>query len=300
MAQYKPNLTTLTCFEAAARHESFTDAAQELGMTQSAVSKAVRELEAGLGLKLFRRVGRGVRLTTIGQSYAADTSLDLQHLETSRLKAISAGQSKRLLRIATLPSFANSWLIPKLPKFLIQHPDIELDFATRLEPFDFDESPFDLAFHYGIQNWPGCQMVALFSEEMIPVCAPALFQDYELSNPNAIVGAPLLHLTSRPEAWSDWLDFAGIQGSPQPTGMRFDQFSMLINAATSGIGIALVPMHMVAHELGTGLLTRLPGGALATDKAYHIVHPPGETSIPAKQFIRWLQINAAQMRNQME
>lgn len=284
-----PSLATLICFEAAARHESFTAAAQELGMTQSAVSKTVRELEATLGIHLFRRVGRGLTLSEVGRSYAEDTARDLQQLAQSRRRAVLSGQGKRLLRIATLPTFTNLWLVPRLPEFLAHHPDIELAFSTRLIPFDLREDTFDLAFHYGHQDWPDTQMTRLFGEEMVPVCAPGFFAENALQDPQALRHARLLHMASRPQAWQDWFARSGPEAQPLAAGVTFDQYAMVINAALAGAGAAIVPLRMVALELHSGRLMRLGTETLATDAGYYLVHPAGPMTQPAKAFATWVK-----------
>ncbi len=284
-----PSLSALICFEAAARHESFTAAAEELGLTQSAVSKTIRELEATLGIQLFRRVGRGIKLSAVGRSYAADTTRDLHHLEHSRHRAMLLGQGKHLLRVATLPTFTNLWLVPRLPEFLSTHPEIELEFATRLLPFDLGADSFDLAFHYGHQNWPDTRMIPLFGEEMLPVCTPEFQTAHGLGSPAAIHKMRLLHMTSRPRAWSDWFHHAGIQALPPAPGLSFDQYGMVINAALSGLGVALVPRHMVSPELRTNQLMALAPKMPTSDTAYYIVHPTGPLSQSAKAFVSWVQ-----------
>lgn len=286
---FSPSISTLVCFEAAARHESFTAAAEELGMTQSAISKTVRELEAALGIQLFRRVGRGIKLSKVGRSYAADTAKDLQQLEQSRRRAVLSGHGKQLLQIATLPTFTNLWLVPRLPEFLENHPEIELEFSTRLVPFDLTEDAFDLAFHYGHQNWPETQMTRLFGEEMVPVCTPDYCDAHGLTSSGAIPKARLLHMTSRPLAWADWFARSGIPAAPASPGVTFDQYAMIINAALASAGAAIVPMRMVAGELQSGRLMRLGSEVLATDAAYYIVHPSGPLSQTAKAFVDWVR-----------
>jgi LysR family glycine cleavage system transcriptional activator len=284
-----PSLTHMRCFESAARHQNFTAAGEELGLTQSAVSKKVKELESVLGFELFQRVGRGVVLTPAGQGLATDLAQDLGSLKASLQKAVAAGAGRSALRIAVLPTFANRWLIPRLPDFFARHPEIELNFTTRLEPFDFSRTSFDLAIHYGLDNWPGTLMTELFGEQMIPVCAPDFFAAQDLAgNPNW-PGVPLLHLESREEAWRDWFARAGIIGAPRQDGRYFDQHSMVIAAAVAGLGAAIVPYDMVDQEIASGELMRIPGPHLTSRKRYYFVRPYGAAPKPVQRFEAWLR-----------
>ena len=167
-----PSFATLRSFESAARHESFTLAADELHLTQSAISRQVKELELSMGVNLFRRVGRHVVLTNAGKKFADDVSVDLERVRQTLARAILAGDKSTVLRIATMPTFASRWLIPKLPNFLESHPDIELSMAARMEPFNLSAGRFDLAIHYGKANWPNTQMTKICSEELFAVASP--------------------------------------------------------------------------------------------------------------------------------
>ena len=283
-----PSLTHLRCFDSAARHQSFTAAGEEIGLTQSAVSKKVKELESDLGFALFQRVGRGVVLTAAGAGLAADLAQDLGALRTTVQKAVAAGAGRSALRIAVLPTFANRWLIPRLPEFFVRHPEIELSLSTRLEPFDFARDPFDLAIHYGRDNWPGSRMVELFGEQMVPIAAPELFAKYGLGNSATLTDVPLVHLESRSDAWADWFLEAGIAGQPRQDGRYFDQYSMVIGAATAGLGAAIVPFDMVSDELDRGALLQLSGPVLRSNKRYYLVRPHGAAPDAVRKFEIWI------------
>ena len=283
-----PSLTHLRCFDSAARHQSFTAAGEEIGLTQSAVSKKVKELEIDLGFALFQRVGRGVVLTAAGAGLAADLAQDLGALRSSVQKAVAAGAGRSALRIAVLPTFANRWLIPRLPDFFARHPEIELSLSTRLEPFDFARDPFDLAIHYGGDNWPGARMVELFGEQMVPIAAPELFASHRLDSMESLPEVPLVHLDSRSDAWGDWFLEAGVQGKPRQDGRYFDQYSMVIGAAVAGLGAAIVPFDMVSDELASASLRRLPGPGLRSNKRYYLVRPHGVAADAVKKFETWI------------
>ncbi len=283
-----PSLTHLRCFESAARHQSFTAAGEEIGLTQSAVSKKVKELEADLGFALFQRVGRGVVLTDAGAGLAADLAQDLGALRTSVQKAVAAGAGRSALRIAVLPTFANRWLIPRLPDFFARHPEIELSLSTRLDPFDFARDPFDLAIHYGRDNWPGARMVELFGDQMVPISAPEFYASYGLTDLTALEDVPLVHLESRSEVWANWFQEAGIKGQPRQDGRYFDQYSMVIGAATAGLGAAIVPFDMVSDELDSGALVQLPGPVLGSAKRYYLTRPHGAATDAVQKFETWI------------
>jgi len=284
-----PSLAVLRCFEAAARRESFTLAAEELHLTQSAVSRQVRELEQTLGFPLFRRVGRRVVLSDAGRRFAEQIGTDLERLRQTVYQTIAAGDQRRALRIASLPTFANRWLIPRLERFEESNPDIVVSIGTRLEPFDFHRERFDLAIHFGSQDWPDTCMVRLCDEEVVAVAAPEFVERHRLSGSVDLAAVPLLHLDSRPQAWRDWFRAAGITDEPAPRGKWFDQFSMIITATVSGLGASLLPAYLIEEELRTGRLVRIGETALHTDKSYFIVTPAGAPDELCGRFIDWIR-----------
>lgn len=259
-----------------------------MGLTQSAISKKVKELETDLGFALFQRVGRGVALTAAGAELAQDLAQNIGALQNSLQKAVAAGAGRSALRIAVLPTFANRWLIPRLADFFERHPEIELNLSTRLDPFDFARDPFDLAIHYGSDNWPGARMVELFGEQMVPVVAPDFHARYELTDTTKMPAVPLVHLDSRSDAWGDWFREAGLLEQPRQDGRYFDQYSMVIGAAVAGLGAAIVPFDMVLNELETGVLMQLNGPSLRSHKRYYLVRPHGSASTAVQKFENWL------------
>ncbi len=293
-----PSLAVLRCFEAAARRESFTLAAEELHLTQSAVSRQVRELEHSMGFALFRRVGRRVVLTEAGRRFAGEIGADLERLRQTVYQTVAAGDTGRALRVASLPTFATRWLIPRLARFEAAHPDVVVSLATRLEPFDFERERFDLAIHFGSADWPDTDMVRLFDEGVVAVAAPAFVERHGLTGPAELAAAPLLHLESRPFAWREWLRAAGVMDEPVLRGKWFDQFSMIITAATASLGAALLPTYLIEDELRSGDLVRIGDTVLNTERSYYIVTPAGEPNEPGRRFSEWLrgQVGAAASR----
>jgi len=284
-----PSLAVLRCFEAAARRESFTLAAEELHLTQSAVSRQVRELEHFVGFPLFRRVGRRVVLSEAGRRFADALGGDLQRLRQTLYQAIAAGDERRALRVASLPTFASRWLIPRLGVFEAENPDVVVSIGTRLEPFDFAREPFDVAIHFGNEDWPDTRMDHLCDEEMLAVAAPGFVARHGLGEILALGEAPLLHLDSRPNAWREWFRAAGLPEEPALRGKWFDQFSMIIAAATASLGVGLLPAYLIEDELASGRLERIGETALRTDKSYFLVMPAGEQDELRDRFIDWIR-----------
>ena len=284
-----PSLSLLSSFEAAARHESYTLAAEELGVTQGAISRQVRELENFIGIPLFRRIGRGVQLTEAGRAFAGEVADDLDRLQTSVNRAIAGGEAVSLLTIAVLPTFASRWLVPRLPDFKRVRPGVELELLSRTEPFDLLNSHVDLAIHFGRADWPGARLVPLCPEDLIVVASPQMVETFDLTSEARVFEAPLLHLTSRPGMWARYRAQLGVPGPDAFPGPRFDQFSMLIAGVTAGLGVAILPTYLVESELASGELRAIGRVASSPDEGYFVATPMGQTSELAKAFSDWLK-----------
>jgi LysR family transcriptional regulator, glycine cleavage system transcriptional activator len=294
-----PSHAVLRSFECAARQESFTLAAEELHLTQSAISRQVKELEQLIGTDLFRRTGRRVVLTEAGRALAAELATDLENIRQTVLRAIASGARGTSLRVAVLPTFASRWLIPRLPDFSTRHPEVTVNLTTRLKPFDLAVERFDIAIHYGADDWPDTRMQQMFDEEMIAVCAPdfktrhAIPDPGELQNPALLQNLallqdlPLLHLETRPTAWADWF---GEQGAEKQVfaGQQFDQFSMLIAGALGGLGAALLPKYLIERELASGALITLSSVSLRTENRYFTVTKAGARRPEVENFCAWI------------
>lgn len=288
-----PSYALLRSFECAARHESFTQAAEELHLTQSAVSRQVKELEEAIGFALFRRAGRRVVLTEAGKRFAAELARDLENLKQTVVRAVAAGSCGSVLRLAVLPTFASRWLIPRLSGFYARHPDIEISITTRTVPFDLEKERIDAAIHFGETDWPGARMNRLFDEHMIAVASPAYADRHDAVDPRRLVSAPLLHLVSRESAWSDWFALHGLASDTMHKGKRFDQFSMIIAAASASLGAALLPAYLIEKEIRAGELVRLSERELRTANSYYIVSAAGDSNPDVATFARWLMATAA-------
>ena len=183
--RFLPSNAVLRSFEAAARLESFTLAAEEQHLTQSAISRQVKEMEQIIGVELFHRAGRGVVLTDAGRSLSKEIAIDLENTRRTIMRAVSAGKNGTALRVATLPTFASRWLIPRLPDFYSKNPNIEVNLSTRLKPFDMFAENFDLAVHFGKEDWPGTDMTFLCDENLVPIASPAFIEEnFTTSNYN--------------------------------------------------------------------------------------------------------------------
>jgi len=298
-----PATHTLLCFEASARHGSYTRAAQELSLTQSAVSRQVALLEELLGQPLFQRARHGVTLTPRGVDYARQVAQVLKTLERDTLDAMSGQGAAGAITLAAVPTFAARWLIPRLPAFHALHPDVVVHIETRTRPFMFSDSDVDAALFAltpaQTTQWAGTRMTPLMAEVVIPVCAPALLGGRPLLDAATLARSPLLQQSTRPDAWRQWFEAAGLAddlSAPAAlAGPRFEQFSMTAAAAAAGMGIALVPRLLIEAELARGDLVPAHPLALPGERHYGLVEPEGgETPLALAYFTRWLTDTLAQ------
>jgi DNA-binding transcriptional LysR family regulator len=292
-----PSTQALQCFEAAARHQSFTRAAQELALTQGAVSRQVAALEEMVGVALFRRGRHGMVLTAAGADYARQVSQRLDALERDTLDLRSRGGAGDRLAIASVPTFAVRWLIPRLPAFARLHPQLQVHIEARTRPFLFSGAQVDAALFAGtpeqVRQWAGTQAVLLLPEEVIPVCRPSLLKGGRPFTPRALAALPLLQQSTRPEAWRQWFAAQGVDAAQALAGPRYEHFSMQAAAAACGLGVALVPTLLVRQELEQGTLVVACDRPLRGQRGYYLVQP-AEPERPALAALRqWLQAQAA-------
>ncbi len=289
MRRVLPSRSALLAFESAARHQSFSSAAAELALTESAISRQIATLEDQLGLKLFNRVKKRVLLTKAGLLYSKQIRKSVEQMERDMLNIMSHGGTREILELAVLPTFCSQWLIPRIGSFYQQYPDATINMSARSVIFLFKETSFDAAIHFGQPNWPGTVADLLFSEEVVAVCKPELLKDGHLSNAEDVLGYTMLHLTSRPEAWRHWFDSAGISGVNAMQGARYGHFSILISAACAGLGVALIPRYLITQELERNELTIAHDLPLKNDAAYYLVYPDENISSNILNYFRtWL------------
>ena len=289
-----PSTTALVCFEAAARHESFTKAAHELALTQGAVCRQIGGLEAFLNVELFRRSRRGVKLTEAGLSYSRQVSAQLDAVERDTL-SVMRQQGANVIELAVVPTFGTQWLLPRLKDFQQRHPDVTVNLTNRTRPFLFADTPFDAAIYFGDGDWSGTQAHRLMGENPLPVCSPTLLGGQGSLEAQQIAELALLQQTTRPYAWRQWFGGLGLDVERDLTGPRYELFSMLAQAAMHDMGIALIPPFLIQRELQEGRLVVANRHALSSDKAYHLMIPERKVeSASLRAFRDWLIAQAQQ------
>ncbi len=284
-----PSLTALTAFDAALRHQSFTGAAKELGRTQGAVSRQVALLESHVGRELFHREVRSLRPTRAAERFGVRVTRLLAGLRSAVAEASGDAELGGVLHLSLLPTFGTTWLIPRLPEFLGSHEGISVELTTSLAAFDFDRSEIDAALHYGEGVWPGARAELLMEEEVVCVAAPGLAES--VPEPSALEGRTLLQLMSRPKAWRRWLRAQGAPGIDGKSGPRFEHHMMVVEAARSGLGFALLPDFVAEKPIADGSLVPAFGGlTYGTGKSYWLTYPDRSLELPALVAFRgWLR-----------
>lgn len=289
-----PSLNALRCFEAAARSGSFSRAAEELNVTQSAVSHQVRQLEDWFGLALFDRQGRQTLPTPKGKELARSLA-EAFDIMAAACRRLQQSESSPALTIAALPSFATIWLIPRLSQFFQEHPEVSVKvvYAFAGQKIQFDE--IDIAVLWGPGEWEGCQATPLLPGATAPICNPIFLEKQgPFDVPQAILGKPLLHDDDRLD-WQNWMRHAGLKHAGPAPGPIFQDFNLLRAATLAGQGIALCPLSLIADDLSSGRLVQLFDIAIKQDYSYSIIEPDtvsGRRSEALDTFKRWLR-NAA-------
>ncbi len=283
-----PSNSALMAFEASARHGSFARAADELALTEGAISRQIGRLEAFLGVTLFARVGNRVRLLPNGERYAVQVREVLDRLERDSQYLMGQPSDGASLDIAILPTFATRWLIPRLKPFQERHPHITLHLAERMEPFVLTGSGFDAAIHFEHPAWTGMRTHRLLHEVLVPVCHPALIRGRDPAI--ALDALPRLHRRQNPDAWHRYAQEAGVVLTNPAIGARYDLHSMQIEAALTGLGVALVPRLYIESELAEGrLVAPWPDGE-SISKTFCLILPEpirlGDG--PIQVFANWL------------
>jgi LysR family glycine cleavage system transcriptional activator len=289
-----PSLNGLRAFEAAARHMSFTRAADELAVTQTAISHQIRRLEEQLGLTLFIRRNRTLELTREALDYlpAIRSAFADLHRATARLRR--ADQEGRLT-VSTTASLATKWLVSRVAAFQDAYPGIEVRISTSTHLVDFQREDVDIAVRYGHGNWPGLRAHWLMAEHIFPVCGPSLLQDARpLRAPEDLAHHTLLHTTVSREDWQLWLTAAGLPPDiATRRGMTFDHGFMAIQAAVEGLGVALGRFHLVEADIAAGRLVAPFDMVLPQDAGYYVVTPAATADVPKIAWFRdWLIASA--------
>jgi DNA-binding transcriptional LysR family regulator len=287
--RFLPSLQSLQAFDAVVRLGSFTGAAQELALTQSAVSRQVAALESQLGAVLLIRGKRAVTPTLEGKVYAMAAQSALQQLQQAAL-TLQGTQDKGRLTLAMLPTFGTRWLIPRIPRFLKLHPEITVHFTTRIGQFDLVADGVDAAIHAGKPDWPGAHALELFVDRVQPMASPSLGLVNTRSRsapPSQIARHPRLALTTRPNEWQDWMHANDILPAPS-TDMVFEHLATLAQACVAGLGVALLPPFLFQDELATGDLVTL-GPEWKNGCGYWLMTPEqGRQGAAIRAFRDWL------------
>lgn len=290
MARRIPGTKALACFEQTARHGSVSRAAEELYLTQSAVSRQLQGLESWLNCKLFMRKKQRLILTPEGEDYLQAIRPALDQLETATLKLLSGGSDGGVLTIAAPPTFGSRRLIPYLPDFRARHPDIVINFISRIGMPDFDREQIDIAVLFGNGEWNGLEARRLEGEDMVPICSPGLIANMDHApKPDDLRQFSLLHIATRPNGWRDWLKAANLEGIDGENGPKFEHFTMAMQAAIAGLGVALLPTFAIGDEMANGRIIAPFGPPRASPHHYFATCPQNRVRTPKiRAFMKWL------------
>lgn len=316
-----PPLNTLCGFEAAARHLSFTRAARELGLTQGAISRQVRDLETFLGRPLFRRMIRAVELTLDGEDFLRAVQVALAGLEQASA-SLSQDTRQKQITVSILPTLASLWLMPRLHLFTQANPETEITIISSIEPADLLAHEADVAIRVGrlpgrlyrpdqprialemVTDWSGVHVEELFPDILVPVCAPSLIAGRHDLCPREVLDLPLIHTTTRPDGWTDWLDAHGVPFE-RPLGYAFEfgHFFMSLDAARAGLGLAIIPGAIFANYPSRGeLIAPVQSGRDAdvgsAGEYYLLVHEDRRGLPHVQAFRTWLLNQASALRGE--
>ena len=293
MARRLPPLNGLKAFEAAARSESFTRAAEELNVTQGAVSHQVKALEDTLGLRLFHRERQRLILTEAGRDYLAVIRDALDQIAVGTERLLQRQESGNLT-VSTSPDFAAKWLVNRLSRFSEKHPDVDLRVSATTHYVDFARDDVDIAIRHSDGNWPGLDVQRLYSERLFPVCSPKLVAGRNrITKAADLLKFPLLRLEDA-KNWTRLLEAAGVKATVGP-GPVLNRASMLIDAAIDGQGIALARTALAAWDLINGRLVRPVDFSLRMANTYWIVCPKSVSSVPKiATFRNWVLAEAVE------
>jgi DNA-binding transcriptional LysR family regulator len=291
MALRLPPLQSLLAFEAAARLQSYTRAAEDLNLTHGAISHAIRGLEARLGIQLFQREGRRMVPTPEGQALATKIRYGLRLLESAFILEFPH-KEKRHIKVSVLPAFAGRWLVPRLHHFTATHPDIVLDLHPSVELARLDEQDgIDVAIRYGPGGWPHLRQDKLIDEHVFPVCSPAYKAGELPEHPSDLRDCTLLRYLR--EAWSPWFAAAGLDWPEPKEGPAYRDASLLLDAAVAGQGVALARRALVSEDLRTGRLCRPFALEVPGEYAYWFVSRSKDALDPGIEIFRhWMLTEA--------
>ena len=292
------HLNALRAFEASARHQSFSSAASELNVTPAAVGQLVRTLEEWLGTRLFLRSNSGrVRLvpTEAAERALPDIRAGFDKLAIG-LERLRETSNSGVLTVAISPAFAAKWLLPRIERFQLAWPEIDVRLDTNLKPVDFVAQRIDIGVRYGAGSWPGLSSEKLMDEEVYPVCSPQWLRDHpSVREPHSLAAETLIHDLSMDShtgfpTWTTWLEKVGANGVGTTRGMTINNSAAVLQAAVDGHGVALARSVMVHDDLVTGRLIKLfPGISCASPLAYYVIYRAECSGLPKLTAFRdWL------------
>lgn len=291
---YLPTVAELQAFAACARHGTTTGAAEALNLTQSAVSRSIHSVEERLGVKLFHRIRQRLVLSDAGRALQREAEPILRQMDAAAMTVMAFGGQRAVLRVAVLPTLGRNWLVPRLPAFREIAPNVTFDIGTRLSAVDFDTDPFDIAIQRGSHLAAGSLAERLMEERLVVVSAPGLLARGAPLRDEALAQLPLLQQSTRPELWLDWFRTAGMDPRTTLRGARFEHFSMVIEAAIAGMGVALVPEVLVGKELRANRLCLASERSIISDQPYTLVYPHRSAGVESVALFRtWLLAQAA-------
>ncbi|KSV62250.1 hypothetical protein N182_37560 [Sinorhizobium sp. GL2] len=289
MLRLLPSNRALVIFASAATHSSFTRAAEELHLTQGAVSQQIRLLEQQLGVKLFERVRQRVLLTNAGRQYLSDIEIYLGKLRESTRQIMAAGDSVAL-NIGVVAGFTAKWLMPRISHFYDNNPNISINFLSKSDS-DFNLEEIDAAILHGQNHWPGASSILIAEERLVAVSSRQFKQRHQISHPGDLLHVRLLQRFSRPDVWDQWFQTNGIDSDLAFRGQRFNHFDLMTEAAKAGVGVALLPKILIEQELKRDELIVLFDTEIDTSSGFYFVfHNKNRDNQRIHTFMKWLQL----------
>ena len=290
-----PPPNSLVVFEAAARLQSFTAAAEELNVTQAAVSRQMQNLENSLGAKLFAREYRKLTLTAAGVHFHRAVSMGLEFIASSASELRDSSVEKPEITVSSTVAVSAFWLRPKIAAYLTANPAVDIRLLASDDEQARPGTDADIVIRYGHGKWPGLEASFLFAEEIYPVCGPRYLNSRTITRPSDLLQETLLHFDRKNLDWIDWeawLQGFGCKGLPLERGLHFNNYNIVIQAALEGQGIALGWNRIISQLLKDGHLIRLLSESFVTDRAYWMVWKNGSLGQPAERFRDWLSERA--------
>lgn len=287
-----PSMSLLLAFEASARHQSYTRAAEELSLTQSAVSRQVQALEELLDVRLFLRTGRRIALTDAGRMYMREVGAAIASIRNATLQAIAYRSGGGNLNLAVLPTFGARWLMPRLHSFYAAHPSVVVNMHSRIGHFDLETAGMDAVIGVGASELPvlpGLLCHPLLEEELVLIASPDLLARYPIASPHDLDSLVLLRVATRPNIWREWFDACKVPLRARHPGPIFELTSHLIQAVATGIGVGLVPRCLIEDELESGKLVVPFDLPYSSGMSYYFAYPAHKSALPSvAAFREWL------------